>query len=88
MLELADHKPKETPDERRRRLAGWFNEEVKSKGERGAKQRVYERELVLNPRADRSAVGKEITKGSKDRGATVGLSTFPIGQLVRDGKRQ
>lgn len=77
--------PKETPDQRRARLADWFNEEEKSR-RHGAKQRVYERELAQNPKADRSTVGKDIDKGLKDRGATGGA--FAIGQLVRGGKRQ
>lgn len=71
----------ETPEQRRARWLEWYG-----KGERGAKQRVFEREKLLNPKADRSYIGKQIEKAKtelaeKKRGG--GWTS----QLVQDGKR-
>jgi hypothetical protein len=71
----------ETTKERRARWLDWYG-----KGERGALQRVYERELLQNPKADRSFIGKEIDKANKEKAETErGGAMF--GQLVQDGKR-
>ncbi len=71
----------ETPEQRRARWLEWYG-----KGERGAVQRVYKRELLLNPKADRATIGKQIKKAKteqveKKRGG--GWAS----QLVQDGKR-
>ena len=71
----------ETTEQRRARWLDWYG-----KGERGAVQRVYERELLLNPKADRSFIGKEIDKAKNEKAETKrGGAMF--GQLVQDGKR-
>ena len=71
----------ETTEQRRARWLDWYG-----KGERGAVERVYERELLLNPRADRSFIGKEINKAKNEKAeAKRGGAMF--GQLVQDGKR-
>lgn len=73
--------PVETVEQRRARWLDWHG-----KGERGAVQRVYERELLLNPKADRSFIGKEIDKAKNEKAETKrGGAMF--GQLVQDGKR-
>ncbi|WP_210546755.1 hypothetical protein [Rhodoferax sp. PAMC 29310] len=75
---------KETAKERRTRWLEWFE----AVGGRGALERVYERELLLNPKADRSAIGKAIKKADKERheetrnGMWNGLET-----RVKDGKK-
>jgi hypothetical protein len=72
----------ETPAQRRARWLDWYG-----RGERGAVQRVYERERLLNSKADRSFIGKEIGKAKKEKAETKrGGAMF--GQLVRDGKRE
>ena len=68
-------------EERRARWLGWYG-----KGERGAVQRVYERELLLNPKADRSFIGKEIIKAKKENNQTEPAKAM-YGQLVKNGKR-
>ena len=71
----------ETTEQRRARWLDWYG-----KGERGAVQRVYERELLLNPKADRSFIGKEIDKAKNEKAETKrGGAMF--GQLVKDGTR-
>ena len=71
----------ETTEQRRARWLDWYG-----KGERGAVQRVYERELLLNPKADRSFIGKEIDKAKSEKAETKrGGAMF--GQLVQGGKR-
>lgn len=70
----------ETTEQRRAR---WF--EDYGKGERGAVQRVYERELLLNPKVDRSFIGKEIRKAKNEKAETKRGGTM-YGQLVQDGK--
>jgi hypothetical protein len=71
----------ETTEERRARWLEWFG-----KGERGALQRVYERELLTNPKADRSYMGKQIEKAKQEKAITKqGGAMF--GQLVQDGTR-
>lgn len=72
----------ETTEQRRMRWLDWYG-----KGERGAKQRVYERELPLNPKADRSFIGKEIEKAKKEK-AEAKQPDGMFGQLVKDGKRK
>jgi hypothetical protein len=71
----------ETPEQRRARWLDWYG-----KGERGAVQRVFERERLENPKADRSYIGKEIQKAKGERDAKK-RSDAMLGQLVRDGKR-
>jgi hypothetical protein len=72
----------ETTEQRRARWLDWYG-----KGERGAVQRVYERELQLNPKADRSFIGKEIDKAKKEK-AEIKRGGAMFGQLVQDGKRK
>ena len=71
----------ESPKDRRARWLDWYG-----KGERGAIQRVYERELDLNPKVDRSFIGKEIKKAKKEKSETK-RDGIMYGQLVQDGKR-
>ena len=78
--------PVETVEQRRARYLDWFAEEHQING-RGAVQRVYERERLQNPKADRANIGKDIAKA---RG-TIKTQTCTDGmfrQLVRDGKHQ
>lgn len=72
----------ETTEQRRARWLDWYG-----KGERGAVQRVYERELLLNPKADRSFIGKEIDKAKMEK-AEIKRGGAMFGQLVQDGKRK
>ena len=71
----------ETTEERRARWLGEYGE-----GERGAVNRVYKSELLLNPKADRSFIGKEITKAKKEKNQTKPANAV-FGQLVKAGKR-
>ena len=71
----------ETPKQRRARWLDWFG-----KGERGALQRVYERELLLNHKADRSFIGKEIKKAKREKTELGSASTW-TSQFVTGGKR-
>ena len=71
----------ETIEERRARWLKSYG-----KGERGALQRTYERELLTNPNADRSYMGKQIKKAKQEKGSTEqGAALF--GQLMQDRKR-
>jgi hypothetical protein len=72
---------KETTKQRRARWLDWSGE-----GERGAVQRVYERELLINPKADRSNIGKEIKKALEEKDADKRGGDWTA-QLVRSGKR-
>lgn len=72
----------EATEQRRARWLDWYGE-----GERGAVQRVYERELLLNPKADRSYIGKEIDKAKKEK-AAIERGGIMFGQLVQDSKRK
>ena len=72
----------ETTEQRRSRWLDWFG-----KGERGAVQRVYERELLLNPKADRSFIGKEIKVAETEQADKKRAGTWSS-QLVQDGKRK
>lgn len=78
--------PLETVEQRRARYLAWHTEESRI-NQRGAVQRVFERELLRNPKADRSAIGKDIAKarGTIKTQTSVGAM---YGQLVKDGKRQ
>ena len=71
----------ETPEQRRARWLDWCG-----KGERGAVQRVYERELQQNPKADRSFIGKQI-KLARTEQAEKKRGGGWVSQLVNDGKR-
>ncbi len=71
----------ETTGQRRARWLDWYGS-----GERGAVQRVYERELQLNPKADRPFIGKEIKKAKKEK-TEIEQARAMFGQLVKDGKR-
>ena len=72
----------ETTEQRRARWLDWYG-----KGEHGAVARVYKRELLTNPKADRSFIGKEIGKAKEEKETTKrGGSMFS--QLVQDGKRK
>lgn len=71
----------ETTKQRRARWLEWLG-----KGERGALQRVYERELLLNHNADRSFIGKEIKKAKEEK-TGLGSASAWSSQLVTGGKR-
>jgi hypothetical protein len=71
----------ETTEQRRKRWLVLYGE-----GERGAKQRVYERELLTNPKADRSFICKEIEKAKQEKVGAKQEATWTA-QLVQDGKR-
>lgn len=71
----------ESPDQRRVRWAEWYGD-----GRRGATQRVYERELLLNAKADRSFIGKEIRKAQLEK-ETAKRGGAMFGQLVQGGKK-
>lgn len=79
---------KETVGQRRARYLEWFNEEART-SERGALQRVYEREAKQNPKADRANIGKDIKKARGDANSRK-QSGAMYGQLVtvKNGKRQ
>lgn len=71
----------ESPKQRRHR---WL--ESYGDGTRGAKARVHKEELLLNPKADRSFVGKEIEIAKQEK-ETARRNGADYRQLVRDGKR-
>lgn len=76
----AAHMVTESPKQRRARWLDWYGD-----GARGAKQQVYERELLLNPKADRSFICKQIEiakteKTESNRGGAM------FGQLFQNGK--
>lgn len=80
-----DSRKVETIEHRRARYLEWHSEELRI-NKRGALQRVFERERLQNPTADRSAIGKDIAKArDMKRQPTAGTM---FGQLVKDGKRQ
>jgi hypothetical protein len=72
----------ETSEQRRTR---WL--ELYGKGERGAVQRVYELELLLNTKADRSFIGKQIQVAKIERAKKIQAGMWSS-QLVQDGKRK
>ena len=72
----------ETTEQRRARWLDWYG-----KGERGAVELVYRRELLTNPRADRSFIGKEINKAKLEKAKAIQGRTM-FAQLVQDGKRK
>lgn len=74
----------ESTEQRRARWFDLFSAE-KRKKLRGAKQRVYERELLLNPKADRSFIGKEIGKAEAENDKNKQGSAM-FGQLGQGGK--
>ena len=71
----------ETTEQRRVRWLDWYG-----KGERGAVQRVFKRELLRNPKADRSFIGKEIKKAEQEKQQSR-PSGYMVSQLVQSGKR-
>jgi len=71
----------ETTKERRARLLEWYGD-----GEHGAVQKVFEREKRTNPKADRSYIGKQITKAKEEK-AGPEQSNGIYRQLVKNGKR-
>lgn len=77
---------KEPAEARAVRLLKAFEEEVKASGHHGAVARVHARELVINPKADRSNVGKQIKQARTDQ-ATAKRSSAMVASLVKDGKR-
>lgn len=83
MVESASAAPvaTESPEQRRARWLEWYG-----KGERGAVQRVFERELLTNPKADRSFIGKEIKKAGQEKQQSR-TSGNMVSQLVQSGKR-
>lgn len=77
---------KESIQARGDRLLNAFEAEVKASGEHGAIARVHASELAINPKADRSSIGKQINKAriamtDSKKGAAV------FGAIVKDGKR-
>lgn len=80
--EVEQAKPIETPEQRRARWLGWYG-----KGERGAVQAVFERELKQNPKADRSFIGKQIKIAEQERASAQRGGAW-TSQLVQDGKRK
>ena len=84
---LASKIEPETPAQRGARLLAWHDAETLQQ-KRGAVQRVFNRELVLNPNADRSAVGKAIKRAQAERDEEKGVGAGMFSQLVIDGKRQ
>jgi hypothetical protein len=73
----------ETPEQRRARLLEWFDS---YNGGRGAKQRVFEREKLLNPKADRSDIGKQINKAKTEQAEKKRGGGW-VSQMVQDGTR-
>ncbi|MBV5322764.1 MAG: hypothetical protein JZU60_02880 [Ilumatobacteraceae bacterium] len=77
---------KESPSARGVRLLKTLEQEVEASGEHGALARVYVRELDINPKADRSNIGKQIKKARGDMADTKkGAGMFR--SLVKNGKR-
>ena len=76
----------ESPEQRRARYLVWFDDEERI-AKRGAKQRVYERVLFENPKADRSNVSKEIEKARAERDDRKRAGSGWGTQLVKGGKR-
>ena len=77
---------KESAEARGVRLLKAFEADVNASGEHGAVARVHARELVINPKADRSHVGKQIKQARADQ-ATAKRSSAMVASLVKDGKR-
>lgn len=77
---------KESAEARAVRLLKAYEEEVNGSGEYGAVTRVHARELVINPKADRSNVGKQIKQARADQ-ATAKRASAMVASLVKDGKR-
>jgi hypothetical protein len=76
----------ETVEQRQARWLERFDEAVLTK-QRGALQRVFERERKENPKADRSYMGKVISQARAARDALRRGNAFTA-QLVQAGKRQ
>ncbi len=72
----------ETVEQRRARWLEWYG-----KGERGAVQDVYRRELLQNPKADRSFIGKQIKIAKEEKAEAKRAGTWGS-QLVQAGKRE
>lgn len=83
---IATLAPVEPVEKRRARYLAWFTEEERI-NPRGALQRVVDREAKQNSKADRSNIGKDITK-ARGTAKTQKQAGAIFGQLVRDGKRQ
>lgn len=77
--------PTETISQRRARYLD-LHIEAQRNEKRGALQRVYERELLTNPKADRSAIGRDIKQAKKEKTAAKNGGVM-YSQLVQDGKR-
>lgn len=77
---------KESVEARAVRLLKAYEEEVNASGKCGAVARVHARELVINPKADRSHVGKQIKQARADQATAKRLSAMAA-SLVKDGKR-
>jgi hypothetical protein len=75
----------ETVEQRRDRYLAWHREEERI-NPRGAVQRVYERELLQNPKADRANIGKDIRKARGNTEKQKKANNW-TSQLVTDGKR-
>lgn len=83
-LKRAAAKVKESPIARGDRLLKAFNDEVKASGDHGALARLASRERLLNPKADRSSIGKQI-KAAKARAAKEKQGAGMFGSLVKRG---
>jgi hypothetical protein len=81
-IESVASQPKETPKQRRERWLGWIGD-----GERGAVTAVYQRELKVNPKADRSYIGKQIKRAREEKAALLRTNAY-TSQLIKDGKRK
>jgi len=77
---------KESTQARGVRLLNAFDAEVKASGKHGALARVHTRELAINPKADRSSIGKQI-KTAQDAKNREKQGTAMFASLARDGKR-
>lgn len=77
---------KESAEARGARLLNTFDDEVKASGEHGALARVFIREQAINPKADRSSIGKQI-KAAREAMTASRQGTKMFGSIVRDGKR-
>lgn len=63
--------PTETAPRRRVRLLDWFEAEVEAAGEHGALERVTARDKLKRPTADRSNIGKDISRARDERAAAI-----------------
>lgn len=77
---------KESAEARAVRLLKAHDEEVNASGKHGVLARVHTRELVINPKADRSNIGKQIAKARENQTAEK-RSSGMVASLMKVGKR-